>query len=117
MSKAKFDTLSNLDDTQNYDVTQLIGFVNSIVNSGLSTTATRQTFDSNTDLNTITTGFLMDSWFGSKPVNAPSSFSVYGTFLQIGRTQIAIDNSSSAFSGMAVRSYHQGNAWTAWRTF
>lgn len=117
MSKARFDTLSNLDDTQNYDVTQLIGFVNSIVNSGVSTTGTRQTLDSNTDLNTFTTGFLLDSWFGSKPVNAPPSFSAYGTFLLLGRTQIAIDNSSAAFSGMAVRSHNENNTWTGWRTF
>lgn len=117
MSKAKFDTLSNLNDTQNYDVTQLIGFINSIVNSGLSTTTTRQTLDGSTDLNTITSGFLMDSWFGAKPIGAPGSFSVYGTLIQIGRTQIVIDNASAAFSGMAVRSYHEGNSYTGWRTF
>ena len=47
----------------------------------------------------------------------PSSFSSYGTFLQFGRTQIAIDNSSAAFSGMAVRSYNENDVWTGWRTF
>lgn len=115
MSKARFDTLSNLDDTQNYDVTQLIGFINSIVNSGVSTNATKQSLDSTTNLNDSTSGFYMDSWFGSKPVNAPSSFSVYGTFIQVGRTQIVIDNSASAYSGMAVRSYNQNNSFTGWR--
>lgn len=116
MSKARFDTLSNLNDTQNYDVSQLIAFINSINNSGLSTDSTRQTLDSNTDLNNFTSGFFMDSWFGSKPTNAPSSFSAYGTFIQFGRTQLAIDNSSGAFSGIAVRSYHEGDAFTGWRT-
>lgn len=117
MSKARFDTLANLDDTQNYDVTSLIGFISSIVNSGLSTTATKQTLGSTSDLDTLTTGFQMNSWFGEKPANAPASFSVYGTVMQIGRTQIAFDNASAneAASNIAIRSYSELNTFTAWR--
>lgn len=117
MSKARFNTLSNLDDTQNYDVSQLIGFVNSIATSGVSTTGTRQTLDDNINLNDLSTGFLLDTWVDTKPVNAPSSFSNRGTLLVLGNTQIAIDNSSSAFSGMSVRSYSENDNWTGWRSF
>ena len=97
-------------------MTQLIGLVNGVVNSGVSTNSTRQSLDSTTDLNTITIGFLMDTWSGSKPTNAPTTFSVYGTLLMLGRTQIVIDNSSGGSSSIAVRSYDETNVWTVWRT-